>query len=71
MAPARLVVKVHVGALLVLVRGDLGLLVPLEPGEVLLVVPPALLLELPRGEVLLVGALLVVEDEEECQGLSF
>lgn len=37
----------------------------LEPGEVLLVVSPQLLLELTRGEVLLVGALLVVEDEEQ------
>ena len=38
---------------------------PLEPSHVLLVVPPGLLLELPGREVLLVRALLVVEDEEE------
>ena len=37
----------------------------LEPSHVLLMVPPALLLELSRSKILSVGSLLVVEDEEE------
>jgi hypothetical protein len=41
----------------------------LEPGEILLVVFPALRLQLLCREVLLVGTLLVIEDEEE--GVEF
>ena len=56
LAPASLVVEVNIRPLLVLLGGHFGLLVPLEPRQVLLVVPPRLLLQLARGEVLLVGA---------------
>jgi hypothetical protein len=50
-------VEVYIGALLVLVRGQLGLLMALEPGVVLLVVPPRLLLQLLGSQILLVCAL--------------
>ena len=63
-----LVVEVHVRALLIVVAGDLGLFVPLEPGHVLLVKPPRLLLELLSREELLVAALLVVEGKEQGVG---
>eukprot|EP01136_Pigoraptor_vietnamica_P030773 Opistho-1_new@8644 len=65
LAPARLVVEIDVRALLVLVADVLRVVVALEPRQVLLVEPPALLLELSRSQVLLVRALLVVEDKEE------
>lgn len=59
------VVKVDVGALFKFVRRNLGLLVSLEPGQVFLVEPPRLAFQLVGRQVLLVGALLVVKDEEE------
>lgn len=63
--PAALVVKVHVGPLLVLLRAELGLIVALEPRQEVLVVSPRLLFQLASGEVLVRSALLEVEDEEE------
>ena len=48
-----------------LIIDHFGLLVPLEPHHVLGVKPPALLLESLGGQVLRLGALHVVEDEEE------
>src|SRR3954465_11858157 len=64
LAPSRLVVKVDVRALLVVVGDLLGLFVPLEPRQVLLMVAPALFLQLLRSQVLLVRALLIVKNEE-------
>jgi len=60
-----LVVKIDVSALFKLIIDHLGLLVPLEPHHVLGVKPPALLLQSLGGQVLRLGALHVVEDEEE------
>lgn len=68
LTPAGLVVKVHVRALLVLVRRDLGLFVPLEPRHVLLMVPPALFLELSSCKILLIGTLRIVKDKEQTIG---
>ena len=65
LGPPLLEVEVHVSALLILVRGDLRLLVSLEPSRVLRMEPPALLLQLLRRQVLLVRALGVVENEEQ------
>ena len=65
LAPAAFVVEVDVRALLVLVRRQLGVVVSLEPGQKVLVVPPRLLFELARGQVLVGGALLEVENEEQ------
>ena len=48
-----------------LIIDHFGLLVPLEPHHVLGVKPPALLLESLGGQVLRLGALHVVEDEEQ------
>ena len=63
--PSALVVEEARGALLELLGDVLGLLVPLEPGLVLLVEPPTLTLKRLGGQVLLVRALLVVEGVEE------
>ena len=60
-----LIIEIHVRALLVFLRGDLRLLMPLEPSHVLLVEAPTVLLELLGSEELLVGALLEVEHEEQ------
>jgi len=60
-----LVVKIDVSALFKLIIDHFGLLVPLEPHHVLGVKPPALLLQSLGGQVLRLGALHVVEDEEE------
>ena len=51
--------------LLILIIDHLWLLVPLKPHHVLRVEPPALLLERLGRQVLRLGALHVVEDEEE------
>lgn len=64
-APSGFVVEKPVGSLLVLIRDCLGLLVPLEPGLILLVEPPCLVLECLGGQILLVCPLLVVESIEE------
>lgn len=40
LTPCALVIKVDVRALLVIIRDRLGLLVPLEPGQVLFMEPP-------------------------------
>jgi hypothetical protein len=60
-----LIIEVDVGALLVAVRGLLGLLVPLEPRHVLLVEPPRVVLQALGRQELLVAALLEVEGQEE------
>lgn len=65
LAPAALIVEVNVRPLLVLLRRQFGLIVPLKPGQKVFVVSPRLLLELARGQVLVGSALLEVEDEEE------
>ncbi len=69
LAPPLVKVKVEVGALLKLVRRQLGLLVPLKPGQVLLVVAPRLLLQFARGEeqrlLIVRPALVKVKHEEE------
>mmetsp|Transcript_1911 Transcript_1911/g.5064 ORF Transcript_1911/g.5064 Transcript_1911/m.5064 type:complete len:297 (+) Transcript_1911:175-1065(+) len=64
-APTRLPVKIHVGPLLVFVRCDLGFLVPLEPGHILFVKPPGLLLKFPRRQILLVGPLFVIKNVKQ------
>ena len=51
--------------LFIFIVDDLGFLVPLEPHHVLGVEPPALLLECLGGQILGLGALHVVEDEEQ------
>lgn len=65
LGPGSLKVKVEVDSLFVLVGDGLGLVCALEPGEVLLVEAPALLLELLRSQVLQVRPLAVVEDVEQ------
>ena len=60
-----IVVKVDKRAALKLGACGSGLLVPLEPGPMRLVVPPRLSFQLSGGQVLLVRARLVVESEEE------
>ena len=67
-APSSLVIEVNVRPLFVLVSGDLGFLVALEPSHVLLVETPALLLEFTRRKILLVGSLRIVEDKEKSIG---
>merc|ERR1719291_18457 len=65
LAPLLLDVEVDVRALLELAIHKHRVLVAQEPGEVLRVVPPGQLLQLPGGQVLLVGALLIIEYEEQ------
>jgi len=60
-----LIVKVDVGALFIFIIDDLRFFMPLEPHHVLGVEPPALLLESFGSKVLRLGALHVVEDEEQ------
>jgi len=60
-----LVVKVDVSALFKLIVDNLGFLVSLEPHHVLGVEPPALLLQRLGRQVLGLGTLHVVEDEEQ------
>ena len=64
-SPSAFVIKETVCALLKLLRDGLGLLVPLEPGLVLLVEAPALALERLCRQVLLICSLLVVEGIEQ------
>lgn len=64
-APSSLVIEVDVRPLFVLVSGDLGFLVALEPSHVLLVETPALLLEFTSRKILLVGSLRIVKDKEK------
>lgn len=64
-APASFIIKVDVRPLFVLISSDLGFFVTLKPSHVLLVKSPALLFELPRCKILLIGALRVVEDKEQ------
>mmetsp|Transcript_30789 Transcript_30789/g.101024 ORF Transcript_30789/g.101024 Transcript_30789/m.101024 type:complete len:256 (-) Transcript_30789:1388-2155(-) len=66
LAPAGLVIKVHVSSLLKLVCRHLRLLMALEPGHILLVVAPALLFQFLCSKILLVGSLLIVENKEKC-----
>ena len=61
-----IIIKIDIGALFIFIGGDLWILVSLEPGEVLGVITPRLLLQLSRRQVLLVCALLEIEDEEQC-----
>jgi hypothetical protein len=63
-SPCALVVEEAVRPLFKLLRYGFGLLVTLKPSLVLLVEAPALVLQRPRREVLLVRALLVVKDVE-------
>jgi len=65
LAPAGVMVKIDIGAALIVGGCQPRLLVTLEPCKVLGVVPPRQLFQLLRCKVLLVGALLVIEDEEE------
>lgn len=60
-----LVVKVNVSALFKLIGDGLGLLVPLEPHHVLGVKPPGLFLQSLGRQILSLGTLQVIEDEEE------
>ena len=62
--PTCFIVEVHIRSLFVFVRGYLWFLVALEPSHVFFVKPPALLLQLPSGKILLICALCVIEDEE-------
>lgn len=68
--PCTFVVEEPVGALLKLLGDVLRLLMSLEPGLVLLVEAPALVLEGLGSEVLLVGPLSVVEKIEESIGVD-
>jgi hypothetical protein len=68
--PCALVVKETISSLLKLIRNRLRLLVSLEPGLVLLVEAPTLVLERLRRKVLLICALSVVEDVEEGVGVN-
>ena len=63
--PCALVVKESIGPLLKLLGDSLGLFMALEPSLVLLVETPALVLECLGCEILLIRALLVVEDVKE------
>lgn len=65
LAPPGLVVEIYIRALLVFWRDFCWLFVTLEPREIFFVIPPVLPLQLFRGKVLLIRALLVVEDEEQ------
>lgn len=65
LAPGSLVVKIDVRSLLIVFRDRLGLLVPLEPCQILFVESPRLLLQLTCRQILLVGSLLVVKDKEQ------
>jgi hypothetical protein len=65
LTPAIFPIKVKVPSLLVILCDGLGVVCPLEPGEVLLVEPPVVPLELLGGEPLLVCPRVVVEYEEE------
>ena len=67
-APSCFVIKVNVGSLFVLIRRYLGFFVTLEPGHVLFVEPPRLLLELPSRQVLLVSSLGIIKDKEQTVG---
>lgn len=71
LAPSSFIVKVHICALFVVVCDLFGFLMPLKPCEVLLVVPPRLFLQLTCSKVLLIGALLIVENEEQCIRVEF
>lgn len=68
--PCRLVVEKAVRSLFVLLSDVLGLLVPLEPGLVLLVESPGLRFECLGGAVLLKGTLAVVKCVEEGVGID-
>ena len=63
--PCTFIVKKSVRPLLILVCNHLRFLVPLKPGLVLLVKSPALAFERFSCEILLVGALSIVEDVEK------
>ena len=68
--PCALVVKETICPLLEFLSNLLGLFMSLEPSLILLVEPPTLVLERARCQILLVGALLVVEDVEEGVGVN-
>ncbi len=70
LAPATFKIEVDVRSLFLFLVEALGAVVALEPGRELLVEPVAVALQLLRGQVVLVRALLVVEDEEERIGLE-
>lgn len=65
LAPSSLIVEIYIRALFVFGRNFCWLFVTLEPREIFFVVPPVLSFQLFGGEVLLIGALLIVEDEEQ------
>lgn len=50
-APSTFIVEINIGALLIVICDRLGFLIALEPGEILFVKPPRLLLEFPCGEI--------------------
>lgn len=63
--PGTLVIKEPIRPLFELLRDRLGLLMALEPGLVLLVEAPTLVLQCLGSQILLVGALSIIEDIEQ------
>jgi len=64
-APACFIIEVNVCSLLILIGGDLGFFMTLKPSHIFFMKAPTLLLELTRGQILLVRPLGVVENEEK------
>ena len=64
LTPPSFVIEVHISPLFELIVRGLGLFVSLKPGHILGVEAPAVLTELSRSHVLLIGPLLHVEGEE-------
>jgi hypothetical protein len=63
--PASLVLEIHIGPLFVLFRRNLRFLMALEPGHVLLLKPPTLLLQFLCCFVLWTFFLCIIKDEEQ------
>jgi len=59
-------IEVNIGALFVFVIDYLGFFMPLEPHHVFGVKPPGLLFKSLGRQILSLGSLHVIKDEEEC-----
>lgn len=69
-SPSGFIIEESVSALFKLLRDILGLFMSLEPGLILLVKPPALILQRLCCQILLISTLFVIKDIEECVGLD-
>lgn len=65
LAPATLIVEVHISALLIFLGCELRIFVTLEPGQKILVISPRLLFKLSCRKVLMWCPLLEIKDEQQ------